>query len=79
MRMRQTIADLERQFFEEAEADRIRREAIVRDTELRARRREIDRVHRHGKLRFTGLCLILLATAVLVTLAMFETLYMVMG
>lgn len=79
MRMRQTIADLERQFFEEAEADRIRRETIVRDTELRARRREIERVHRHGKLRFAGLCLILLATAVLVTLAMFETLYMVMG
>jgi len=79
MRMRQTIADLEQQFFEEAEANLARREAIVRDTEMRARRREIDRVHRLGKLRFAGLCLILLATAVLVTLLMFETLYMVMG
>jgi len=79
MRMRQTIAELERQFFEEAEADRIRREAQLRDTEKRARRRELDRVHRNGKLRFAGLCLVLFATAVLVTVAMFETLYMVMG
>lgn len=79
MRMRQTIADLERQFFEEAEADRVRREALARDTQLRARRRELDKVHRHGKLRFAGLCLVLFATAVLVTVAMFETLYIVMG
>lgn len=79
MRMRQTIADLERQFFEEAEADRQRREALARSTEIRARRREVDRIHRNGKLRFVSLCLILLATAVLVTVAMFETLYLVMG
>ncbi len=79
MRMRQTIADLEKQFFEETEADRLRREALVRHTAKRARRRELDRVHRHGKLRFTGLCLMLFATAALVTVAMFETLYMVMG
>ncbi len=79
MRMRQTIADLERQFYEEAEADRERREALARSTEIRARRREIEKVHRHGRLRFVGLCLVLLLTAVLVTLAMFETLYIVMG
>ncbi|WP_372790186.1 hypothetical protein [Paraconexibacter sp.] len=77
--MRQTIADLERQFFEETEADRLRREALVRHAEKRARRRELDRVHRHGKLRFAGLCLVLFATAALVTVAMFETLYVVMG
>ena len=79
MRMRQTIADLERQFFEEAEADRLRRERLARSTEIRARRREVDRIHRHGKLRFVSLCLVLFATAALVTVAMFETLYMVMG
>jgi hypothetical protein len=79
MRMRQTIADLERQFFEEAEADRQRREALARSTEIRARRREVDRIHRNGKLRFVSLCLILFATAALVTVAMFETLYVVMG
>lgn len=79
MRMRQTIADLERQFYEEAEADRQRREALARSTEMRARRRQLDRTHRHGKLRFVGLCLVLLFTAVLVTAAMFETLYLVMG
>lgn len=79
MRMRQTIADLERQFFEETKADRVRRDRLARETEKRARRREIDRVHRHGRLRFAGLCFVLLATAVLVTVAMFETLYVVMA
>ena len=79
MRMRQSLAELEKAFVEEIELDRDRREAMVRQTEMRSRRRKIERVQRHGSIRFTLLVLVLLATAALVTVAMFETLYYVMG
>jgi len=46
---------------------------------VRARRRDIEKSNRHGRLRFIALVLVLIATAVLVTVAMFETLYLVMG
>jgi len=36
-------------------------------------------VHKHGSMRFALLVLVLLATAALVTVAMFKTLYVVMG
>ena len=39
----------------------------------------VERVHKHGSLRFALLVLSLIATAVVVTVAMFETLYYVMG
>ncbi len=73
MKMRQDLASFERAFVEEAEADRVRRERIYRE----ARRR--DRVHKHGSLRFALLVVVLMATAALVTVAMFKTLYIVMG
>ena len=79
MRMRQSLAELEKAFVEEIELDRDRREAMVRHTEMRSRRRQIERVQRHGSIRFTLLVLVLLATAALVTVAMFKTLYYVMG
>jgi hypothetical protein len=36
-------------------------------------------VHKHGSARFVLLVLVLLGTAALVTVAMFKTLYVVMG
>jgi len=41
--------------------------------------RQIERVHKHGTARFVLLVLALIATAVIVTIAMFQTLYLVMG
>jgi len=79
MRMRQSLAQLERAFTEQIAEDRDRRERIQRETELRARRRQLERTHKRGSMRFGVLVLILIATAVLVTIAMFETLYWVMG
>jgi hypothetical protein len=38
-----------------------------------------QRQHKHGSVRFWMLALTLVVTAVLVTVAMFETLYYVMG
>lgn len=79
MRMSQSLAEFEAAFEEEAELDRSLAEARVRQAETRTQRREVDRVHRHGTMRFWLLVVVLLATAVLVTIAMFQTLYLVMG
>ena len=79
MRMRQSIAEIEEAFFEEIEEDRERRERLVRHARQREARRRADRTHRQGSLRFALVLLTLIATAVVVTIAMFQTLYYVMG
>jgi cell division septal protein FtsQ len=79
MRMRQSIAEIEDAFFEEIEEDRERRERLRRHAEQRARRRHLERTSRQGSLRFALVLLTLIATAVLVTIVMFRTLYYVMG
>jgi membrane glycosyltransferase len=78
-KMRQSLNQFERAFLEETEADRARRDALRRQAVQRARQRQVEKVHKHGKARFWVLLAMLLATAVLVTVAMFETLYYVMG
>lgn len=79
MGMRNSLAQLEEAFVEETFADRDRRMAVERQVAARADERRRAKVHRHGSLRFALLVLVLVATAVLVTVAMFETLYIVMG
>jgi hypothetical protein len=79
MRMRQSIAEIEEAFSEEIEEDRERRERLRRHAEQRTRRRRTTRVNRRGSLRFALLVLTLIGTAVVVTIAMFQTLYYVMG
>jgi Flp pilus assembly protein TadB len=79
MRMRQSIAEIEDAFFEEIEEDRQRRERLRRRAELRQVQRHRERAHRHGSVRFFLLVLVLLGTAVVVTIAMFQTLYYLLG
>jgi CRISPR/Cas system CMR subunit Cmr4 (Cas7 group RAMP superfamily) len=79
MGVRQSLHQLEQAFVEETIADRERRERLQRQIELRGRKRELDKVHKKGSFRFVLLCLVLVATAVLGTVAMFVTLYYVMG
>ncbi len=78
-RLRQNLREFETKFRNEIRADRARRREIHERAETRIRVRRLDRQHRHGTLRFTMLVLLLIATAVVVTVAMFETLYIVMG
>jgi membrane glycosyltransferase len=78
-RMRQTLADFERAFHDETHEDRVRRESLRRAAVLRSRQRNLERVHKRGTARFVVLVLMLIATAVIVTIAMFQTLYIVMG
>jgi hypothetical protein len=79
MRMRQSINQLERAFAEEVLLDRARRENLHHTATKRARARTVARRRQRSSLRFFLLVLSLIATAVLVTVAMFETLYYVMG
>ena len=79
MKMRQSLAQFERALVEDMQADRQRRDQLRRDAAVRARQRQIERTHKHGTLRFSVLILVLVATAVLVTVAMFQALYLVMG
>ena len=79
MALRNSLAQFEQAFVEETQADREHRMAVERQVAARADVRRREKAHRHGSLRFALLVLILVATAVLVTVAMFETLYVVMG
>ena len=79
MRMRQSLQQIERAFVEEAHLDRERREHLRRTAAQRSRQRRVQRRHRRGSVRFWMLVISLLATAAVVTVAMFQTLYWVMG
>ena len=79
MRMRQSLAEIEEAFYDEIEEDRHRRERLRAEAEQRSRRRHTYRTQREGTVRFFLLVLTLIATAVIVTIAMFQTLYIVMG
>ena len=61
------------------EQELMRRERLYRQAAQRSSKRRIERSHKAGSARFVLLVLVLLATAVLVTVAMFRALYIVMG
>ena len=79
MRMRQSLSQFEAEFREEAEASVARRERLRRQAAQRSRQRRKERVEKRGTMRFVMLCLAILATAVGVTVAMFETLALLVG
>ncbi len=79
MKMRQSIAQFEAAFHEQAIEDRLRRDEVRRTTAQRARVRRAERVQKHGFLRFLGLVAVIVLTAVVVTVVMFETLARVAG
>jgi membrane glycosyltransferase len=79
MRMQQSLAEIEEAFAEEVEEDRERRERLARRARMRSRRRHMEKTQKAGSMRFALLVLTLIATAVVVTIAMFQTLYYVMG
>ena len=79
MRMRQSLAEIESTIVEQFEEERERDERIRAEAERRSRRRQAVRTHKRGSIRFALLVLALIGTAVVVTIAMFQTLYYVMG
>ncbi len=79
MRMRQSLAQYEAAFREEAVESVQRREELRRQAATRSRVRRVQRVHKAGTLRFIGLCLAILATTLIVTVAMFQALALLAG
>jgi membrane glycosyltransferase len=79
MRMRQSIAQFEADFREEAADSVVRREKLRSNAVHRSRARRVDRVHKAGTARFFALCMAILATTVVVTLVMFQVLARVAG
>ncbi len=79
MRMRQSLAQFEREFMEEAEQSVVRRERLRKTAAQRSRVRRVERSRKAGKLRFLLLALTIVLTAVVVTIAMFETLARIAG
>ncbi len=79
MKMRQSLAQLEQEFRHETQQDRRRREHLRRHAALRSRKRNVEREKKRSSVRFWLLVLSLIATAVIVTVAMFETLYYLLG
>jgi hypothetical protein len=75
MRMRQSLAQFEREFLHETERDRNRAQHLQRDVRVRSRQRFYERKRKRGSFRFWVLALSLVATAALVAAAMFTTLY----
>ncbi len=57
----------------------IRRERLRHEAAQRSRVRRVDRVHKHGTLRFVGLIATILLTTAVVTWVMFQVLASVAG
>ena len=79
MKMRQSLAQLEQEFRHESQLDRSRRENLRRHAVTRSRKRTYERNRKRSSIRFWLLVFSLIATAVIVTVAMFETLYYLLG
>jgi len=79
MKMRQSLADWEQAFVKEVTLDRHRRDSLRRTSEQRAFKRDLEKRHKRGSLRFALLVLTLIATVVIVTAVMFRTLYLLLG
>jgi membrane glycosyltransferase len=79
MKMRQSLAQIEQEFRHEMQLDRTRRESLRRRAVVRSRKRTHEREKKRSSIRFWMLVLSLIATAVIVAVAMFETLYYLLG
>jgi hypothetical protein len=78
-KMRQSLAQIEQNFLYETELEQLRAEALRRDVHIRSRKRTVERRKKRSSMRFYMLALSLVATAVIVTVAMFETLYLLLS
>jgi hypothetical protein len=78
-RLRQSMADLEHAFSREISLERRRRDSLRRTAEQRTFKREVQRRHKRGSMRFALLVLTLVFTAAIVTVVMFRTLYLLLS
>jgi len=79
MKMRQSLAELEQEFRHEMQLESGRSEMLWKRANTRTRKRSRERRRKRSSMRFWLLIMSLIATAVAVTIAMFETLYYLLG
>lgn len=79
MKMRQSLAQLEQEFLQVRRTEARHRERLQRRAAVRARQRWHARERRRSSKRFYLLALSLIMTVVLVTVAMFATLYVLLS
>jgi hypothetical protein len=79
MKMRQSLSQWEQDFRHEAKLDRDRREELRRQAVRRSRKRTHERARKRSSMRYWVLVLTLMATALIVTAAMFESLYLLLS
>jgi membrane glycosyltransferase len=79
MRARQSLAQFEEAFREEAIESRVRSERLRKKAVLRSRARRVERRTKAGTFRFVALVLAIIATSVVVTIVMFQVLSIVMS
>jgi hypothetical protein len=79
MKMRQSLAEIEQAFAREISMERHRRASLRRTAEQRTIRRQVNRRHKHGSVRFIVLVLALAMTAAIVTVVMFRVLYLLLS
>jgi hypothetical protein len=79
MRMRQSLAEWERAFVKEISLDRYRRDSLRHAAERREAKRLAYKRQKQGSLRFLALVFTLILTAVIVSVIMFRTLYLLLG
>lgn len=75
MKMRQSLAQFEREFLHATQRERSESVHLQRDVVVRSRKRSYERNLKRSSIRFWVLALSLIATAVGVTAAMFASLY----
>jgi len=78
MKMRQSLAELEQEFRHEMQLESGRSELLWKRANSRTRKRTRERRRKRSSMRF-WFVISLIATAVAVTIAMFETLYYLLG
>ena len=75
MKMRQSLAELEQEFRQEMQLESSRSQMLWKRANTRTRTRRRQRARKRSSMRFWVLALSLVATAILVTVAMFASLY----
>ena len=79
LKMRQSLAQFEAAFREETVEERDRRERLRQEAAERSRARRVYKTNRNGNLRYVALVVAMIATAVIVTIAMFQTLSLLLA
>ena len=79
LKMRQSLATFEAAFHEQIAEERSRAQRQFHQARVRTRKRTIERRKKRSSMRFWILAASLLATAIAVTVAMFETIYWLLG